>query len=86
MNPTTIDEDAASLLSGTFTDPGTLDTHTVTIDWGDGSTPTTLNLAAGVTAIPATSHRYLDNLPSNAPYTVTVTVYRQGRSLRAVDH
>ena len=27
-------------LDGQFTDPGTLDPHTVTIDWGDGSTPT----------------------------------------------
>ena len=33
-------------LSGSFTDPGTQDTHTVMIAWGDGSTNTTLNLAA----------------------------------------
>ena len=31
-------------LNGTFADPGTLDTHTVVIDWKDGSPPTTLNL------------------------------------------
>jgi hypothetical protein len=29
-------------LTGTFTDPGVLDTHTVTVDWGDGTAPQTL--------------------------------------------
>ena len=68
----------------TFTDPGSLDTHTVTIDWGDGSTPTTLSLAAGVTTIPPTSHQYLDN-PSGQPdgsYTISVQVTdKDGESL-----
>ncbi len=73
MSPTTIDENGVSTLSGTFTDPGTLDTHTVTIDWGDGSASTILNLAVGVTTIPDTPHQYHDNLPNDAPYTVTVT-------------
>src|SRR5206468_1651312 len=45
--PGTINENDTPSLSGSFTDPGTLDTHTVSIDWGDGSTPTTVNLAAG---------------------------------------
>lgn len=34
----TVDEGTVvSLAPATFTDPGTLDTHTATIDWGDGS-------------------------------------------------
>ncbi len=57
-------------LSGTFVDPGTLDTHVVTIQWGDGSPNTVLNLAAGVTTIPAQSHAYLDN----GNYSIVVTV------------
>jgi hypothetical protein len=31
-------------ITGYFTDPGTLDTHTATIDWGDGSDPDTDNV------------------------------------------
>ena len=80
LSATTINENGSTTLSGTFTDPGTLDTHTVTINWGDGSPNTVLNLAAGVLAIPATSHQYLDDgvSPGNATasdnYTIGVTV------------
>src|SRR5438067_2260853 len=34
--------------TGAFADAGTADTHTATIDWGDGSPTTTKSLAAGV--------------------------------------
>ncbi len=37
LNATTIDEDGSVIVSGTFTDPGLSDTHTVEIDWGGGS-------------------------------------------------
>ena len=63
----TIDEGTTATVSATFTDPGTLDTHTASIDWDDG-TPvqpvTTAELASGVT------HAYGDN----GVYDVTVTV------------
>src|SRR6201999_2225773 len=36
----TINENGSTTLNGSFTDPGTLDTHVVTINWGDGSTQT----------------------------------------------
>ncbi|MBP7474929.1 MAG: hypothetical protein KA810_06680, partial [Pyrinomonadaceae bacterium] len=75
--PTTINEGQSTALSGSFTDPGTLDPHTVTINWGDGSANTVLNLLAGVTTIPSTSHTYLDDNPvgtSSDVYTITVTV------------
>jgi hypothetical protein len=74
MSPSVIDENGSTSVSGSFTDPDSGDTHTVTITWGDGSANTVLNLAAGVVTIPATSHQYLDNLASNAPYTVSVNV------------
>lgn len=61
-------------LTGVFVDPNLPDTHTVLIDWGDGTDITTLNLAAGVTDIPQTVHQYVNNLPGNAPYTISVTV------------
>ena len=34
-----IDEGETATVSATFTDPGTLDTHTASVDWGDGSAP-----------------------------------------------
>jgi hypothetical protein len=75
LNPTTVDENGTTLLTGTFTDPGTLDTHTVTLDWGDGSTQS-LTLPASVLTFTA-SHQYLDDNPSGTPsddYTVNATV------------
>jgi len=78
-----IDENGSTTLSGSFSDPGVLDTHTVVINWGD-TTSTTLNLLAGVTAIPATSHTYLDNQASDAAYTISVQVTdKDGASLSA---
>jgi hypothetical protein len=73
-SPGTINEGDSTTLSGSFTDPGTLDTHTVAISWGDGSPNTTLSLAAGVLTFGGVSHQYLDNLPGNAPYAVSATV------------
>jgi hypothetical protein len=73
--PATINENDATTLSGSFTDPGTLDTHTVDISWGDGSPDTALSLAAGVLTF-AASHQYLDN-PAGQPhgsYPINVTV------------
>ncbi len=46
--------DGSYTLQGSFTDPGTQDTHAVVIHWGDGQPDTTLNLAAGVLAFSAT--------------------------------
>ena len=46
LSSSTIDEGGTVTLSGEFTDPGTLDPHIVTIDWGDGSTPAVLEQPA----------------------------------------
>lgn len=62
-----IDEAGTAAVSATFTDPGTLDTHTATIDWADGTAPEAVDLAdlaAGV------DHVYGDN----GDFEVTVTV------------
>src|SRR5262249_55577045 len=48
LSASTIDENSTATLNGSFTDPGSLDAHTVTITWGDGNSDT-VNLAAGVT-------------------------------------
>jgi PKD repeat protein len=38
INPPFVEEHGAVTLTGAFSDVGTLDTHTATIDWGDGTT------------------------------------------------
>ena len=67
--------DTTFTLSGTFTDPGVLDTHIVDINWGDGSTHTVLNLAANVLSYGPVPHLYDTNtgVPSVTD-TITVTV------------
>jgi PKD repeat protein/methionine-rich copper-binding protein CopC len=71
-----INENQTADLNLTFTDPGTLDTHTVEIDWGDGSAIETLAVAPGFRNFTA-SHQYLDDAAPGAPdgsYTITVRV------------
>jgi hypothetical protein len=67
-----IDENDATTLSGSFTDPGALDVHTVTIDWGDGSSDTVVTLAIGARTYSA-SHTYLDD-DGDDTYAVAITV------------
>ena len=76
LTSTTISENGSTALGGSFTDPGTLDTHTVSINWGDGSAIQTVHLDAGVLSFSAVSHQYLDN-PTGQPtgsYSISVTV------------
>jgi uncharacterized repeat protein (TIGR01451 family) len=71
-----IDEAGTATLSGSFSDPGTQDAHTVVIDWKDGSAPTTIALPAGTLTFNAT-HDYADDAPTATladPYAIGVTV------------
>jgi len=71
-----IDENGVVTLSGMFTDPGTLDTYTLVVDWGPGETSDTISLAAGVRDF-SVMHQYLDDNPSITPqddYTIMVTL------------
>ena len=55
LTPTTIDEGTTFVSTGTFTDPGTEDTFTGTVNYGDGTpvAPLTLwRLAPSTSAIP----------------------------------
>ncbi len=63
--------DPVALAPATFTDPGTSDTHTATLDWGDGS-PVEAGAVteAGGNGSVAGSHAY----PTAGTYTVIVTV------------
>ena len=60
-------------LAGSFVDPGIFDTHTVMVDWGDGSRET-LALAAGSTSFSGLTHTYLNNDFDNNDYEITVSV------------
>ncbi len=76
LSTATITEGGSTMLNGTFTDPGAADTHTVTINWGDGTPTTVLSLVAGVTSFSAV-HPYIDDNPSGTSsdsYTITVTL------------
>jgi len=85
----TVDEGApVNLTSSTFNDPGALDTHIATIDWGDGtvefgtvsemsSEPS--NSILGVNGIVAGSHVYANN----GLYTVTLKVADNDWSLNS---
>jgi Ca2+-binding RTX toxin-like protein len=71
-----INENGTITLSGTFTDPGTPDTHEIVIVWGDGLPDTVINLSNGERSF-STTHRYLDDDPSGSPsdnYTIDVRV------------
>jgi PKD repeat protein len=71
-----INEGGTANLAVAFTDPGTLDTFTAVVDWGDGSTPETINLSAGTTSFNAT-HAYPDDDPTGTAsdnYTIAVTL------------
>ncbi|TPW19192.1 MAG: Uncharacterized protein FD126_2933, partial [Elusimicrobia bacterium] len=63
---TTDEGSAISLQGASFTDPGFLDSHTATVDWGDGTTETASVSSKTVSSL----HVYGDN----GAYTVTVTV------------
>src|SRR5205807_139455 len=78
LDPATINENGATALSGSFADPGTLDTHTVVINWGDGRGNTTLNLAADVLSFGGALHQYLDNPAAGSTYTISEIVSESG--------
>jgi hypothetical protein len=81
LTASSINEGGSVTLSGSFTDPGTLDTHAVSIAWGDGSPNFTANLAAGQFAFGAT-HAFLNNKPGGFSIGVTV-VDKDGGSASA---
>jgi PKD repeat protein len=57
-------------LSAAFTDVGTLDTHTATIDWGDGTTTAGAVIESGGAGLVAAGHAYA----AGGIYTVTLTL------------
>lgn len=76
LSAASIDENGSVTISGAFTDPGTADTHTVIVNWGDGSANSTVPLAPG-SRVFSLAHQYLDDAPSGTAsdvYSISVTV------------
>lgn len=65
---TPISEGGTATLTGRIVDPGTGDRHTLVVDWGDGET-NTYQYGAGTSSFRET-HRYANNRPQDAPFTV----------------
>ncbi|EXI79182.1 MAG: PQQ-dependent catabolism-associated beta-propeller protein [Candidatus Accumulibacter appositus] len=62
---TSTSEGAITVLSGRISDPGVLDSFSLDVDWGDG-TSESVALAAGSSSF-TLKHRYLDDDPSGTP-------------------
>ena len=79
VNPSPSDEGQSVVASATFTDPGTLDPHTCTVDYGDGDGPVegTMTQGSGNGTCTGPEYTYADDDPSGTAgddYTVTVVV------------
>lgn len=76
-NAHVIDEGGTIHLQASFTDPGILDTHTATINWGDGTATQNLGaVTAGVDIIASRSYG------DNGIYTIYCHCDRQGWRFR----
>lgn len=76
VNGQAVDEDGTATVNGTITDPGTNDSFTVVVDWGDGTALQTVPYPSGTSSF-SLSHQYLDDDPSGTSsdtYRVSVTV------------
>lgn len=69
-SPSTIVVGQSTSFSGNISDAGALDPHDVTINWGDGSPNTVLNIGAGVNSF-NTTHQYNSIATFNIAVTAT---------------
>ena len=65
LSAASVNEHGVLTVTASFADLGD-DSHTVLIEWGDGSAQRTLRLPPGVTSFSA-AHRYRDDDPSGTP-------------------
>ena len=73
LSASSVDENGTVTLSGTYHDVGTQDTHTLTINWGEGLAET-VAVTGGTFSV---THQYLDDNPTGTPsdvYTINVTL------------
>src|SRR5262249_32333651 len=67
LDKTVVNEGDSVTLSGLITDPGILDTFTVRVDWGDGTT-SQQTVGAGAPVNFSISHTYADADPTANPF------------------
>jgi hypothetical protein len=63
LSASDIDENGTVTLTGTYSDVGTLDTHTLRINWGDNQGNQIINVSGGTFSV---SHQYLDDRVNSA--------------------
>jgi Ca2+-binding RTX toxin-like protein len=68
-----VEEGSPLSLSGSFADVDVNQAHTVVVDWGDGTPPTTIELAGGVHQFGPVLHTYRDDSALPRPISITVT-------------
>lgn len=68
LSPSSVVDHELLTVSGTFTDPGTADTFTLTVDWGDGTAPSEQSL--GTARSFSATHSY----EATGPVTITASV------------
>ncbi len=69
-----VDEGSTIRLDAPFTDPGVDDTHTATVDWGDGAVMAA-TIEPGTASLRAVGeHAWVDNLPDFSEYPAVVCV------------
>ena len=73
LDATAILENGVVTVGGTTFDVGISDTHTVTINWGDGSPNSVISLAAGTRGFSDIAHTYADDNDLDL-YTIVVSV------------
>jgi hypothetical protein len=71
LSSDTINEGDSASISGSFTDPGSLDTFTLHIDWGDGSAVQDVSLG-NATSFSNITHTYADDNPTATSSDVNV--------------
>jgi PKD repeat protein len=81
LSPSSVVDHQTLTVSGTFTDPGTADTFTLTVEWGD-TTSSTASLSAGTRSFSAT-HAY--DAPGPVTIKATVADRDSGQSSSSVD-
>ncbi len=86
--PGRVDEGSLVLYRIAFTDPGTLDAHTVSVDWDDGSPVATVPVPAGDRSV-LVAHAYADDVSPGHPagtYAIAATVSDDGGGKDAATH
>ncbi|MCP4166149.1 MAG: hypothetical protein GY759_09690, partial [Chloroflexi bacterium] len=77
----TVDEGAEMGVQATFYDPDSSETHTASVDWGDGVSDTGFVSELDGSGLVTATHTYLDDAGGNNTFTITLCVNDPGTSI-----